>query len=75
MAPTAIRSKAVISFLVHSQHVKWRQNNVEQTTMRRHDVASTLVRRCFKVVCLLGSLFGAAPIVCGEFVLFLWFVM
>ena len=28
----------------------WRQNNVILTSMRRHDVASTLIRRRFKVV-------------------------
>ena len=32
----------------------WRRNNVVRTSMRRYDVASTLIWRCFKVVCLLG---------------------
>ena len=28
--------------------------NDVSTSMRRHDVASTLIRRCLKVLCLLG---------------------
>ena len=37
----------------------WRQNNDVSTSMRRHDVALTPIRRCIKVVCLLGlSLVG-----------------
>ena len=30
-------------------------NNVTSTSVRRHDVAPTLARRCSKVVCLLGK--------------------
>ena len=30
--------------------------NVESTSMRRHDVASTLMRRCLNIACQLGSL-------------------
>ena len=32
----------------------WRRNNVVSTSMRRHDVALTLIWRCFKVVCQQG---------------------
>ena len=30
----------------------WRQNNVVSTSRRRYDVALTLIRRCFRIVCL-----------------------
>ena len=33
----------------------WRQNNVVSTSRRRYAVASTLIQRYFKVVCLLGN--------------------
>ena len=33
-----------------------RLNNVVSTSMQRHDVASTLRRRCIDVMCLLGGL-------------------
>ena len=33
----------------------WCLNNVGSTSMQRHDVASTLRRRCINVVCLLGN--------------------
>ena len=32
----------------------WRKYNVGSTSMQRHDVASTLRRRCINVMCLLG---------------------
>ena len=35
---------------------KWRVYNVGSTSMQRHDVASTLMRRCTNVMCLLGWL-------------------
>ena len=34
----------------------WRLYNVGSTSMQRHDVASTLSRRCINVMCLLGSM-------------------
>ena len=34
----------------------WRRNNVESTSMRRHDVAPALIYHCFKVMCLLEPL-------------------
>ena len=34
----------------------WCQNDVVSTSMRRHHVASTLIRRHFHVMCLLGKL-------------------
>ena len=33
----------------------WRLYNVGSTSMQRHDVASTLRRRCIKVMCPLGN--------------------
>ena len=33
----------------------WRLYNVGSTSMQRHDVASTLRRRCIYVICLLGT--------------------
>ena len=36
----------------------WRLYNVVSTSMQRHDVASTLRRRCIDVLCLLGALVG-----------------
>ena len=35
----------------------WRLYNVGSTSMQRHDVASTLRRRCINVMCLLGKLY------------------
>ena len=34
----------------------WRLYNVGLTSMQRHDVASTLRRRCMDVMCLLGCI-------------------
>ena len=34
---------------------RWRKYNVASTSMQRHDVASTLRRRCIYVMCLPGS--------------------
>ena len=34
--------------------------NAVSTSMRRHEVTSTLVRRCVKVVCLLGKVYTTA---------------
>ena len=34
----------------------WRSYNVASTSMQRHDVASTLVRRCYNVAVPLGSI-------------------
>ena len=36
----------------------WRKYNVASTSMQRHDVASTLRRRCIYVMCLPGSSSG-----------------
>ena len=33
----------------------WRLHNIVSTSMQRHDVASTLRRRCIDVMCLLGK--------------------
>ena len=33
---------------------RWRQHNVVQTSMWRHDITSTLMRRCFDFMYLLG---------------------
>ena len=44
------------SFLKRDPAGTWRQNNVVSTSMRRQDVASTLIWRSFKAVCLLGRI-------------------
>ena len=38
--------------LIHNTNMT--SNNVGSTSMRRYDVAATLLWRCFKAVCLLG---------------------
>ena len=35
--------------------ISWRENGVVQSSMQSNDVASTLVRRHFDVICLLGK--------------------
>ena len=42
----------------------WRLYNVGSTSMQRHDVASTLRRRCINVLCLLGEQRPMAFAVC-----------
>ena len=44
----------------------WRLCNVGSTSMQRHDVASTLRRRCIHVMCLLGSLRMRPRIITGN---------
>ena len=44
----------------------WRLYNVGSTSMQRHDVASTLRRRCINVMCLLGLLLSVPWEGCGS---------
>ena len=46
----------------------WCQNDVVSTSMRRHHVASTLIRRHFYVMCPLGKLLSAdLAVLCRSF--------
>ena len=41
----------------------WRLYNVESTSMQRHDVASTLIRRCLNIACPLGKRYSIFKVI------------